>query len=100
MKKGVRNQEPQQLPIIQDEKSNIQNISKGSVLEYRIKRLLFYMGYYAQTNILIKTSPEEPNTTITDLDVCRFSFAIDFSHSIKWVDCKSGTPTSCNILDG
>lgn len=95
MKKGGRNQEPQQLPIIQDEKSNIQNISKGSVLEYRIKRLLFYMGYYAQTNILIKTSPEEPNTTITDLDVYGFSFAIDFSHSIKWVDCKSG---NTNIL--
>lgn len=69
--------------------------TKGLLLEYRIKRLLFHMGYYAQSNILLKTSPYLPNDDITDLDVYGYYFMPDFSYSAKWVDCKSG---NTNVL--
>lgn len=95
MKRDSRGQDPQQLTIIQKNEHNMPNISKGALLEYRIKRLLFHMGYYAQTNVVIKTSPQQPNATITDLDVYGFSFAMDFSHTVKWVDCKAG---NANVL--
>lgn len=93
MKKEHTNNNPQQLTMIPDENkenSYFKNISKGTMLEYRIKRLLFHMGYYAQTNVVIKTSPQQPNDNITDLDVYGYSFSPDFSRTIKWVDCKAG----------
>ena len=34
-----------------DNKSN-----KGGILEYRLKRLLFHMGNYSHTNIVLKTN--------------------------------------------
>lgn len=71
------------------------NFNKGEILEYRIKRLLFHMGYYAQTNVILKTSQELPNDIITDLDVYGYIFTSDFSKSITWVDCKSG---NANVL--
>jgi hypothetical protein len=77
------------------DKTTNKKTSKGYLLEYRIKRLLFYMGYYTQTNILIKTSSQQPNDIVTDLDVYGFYFLPDFTHSISWVDCKSG---NANIL--
>lgn len=34
------------------------NVSKGDLLEYRIKRLFFFMGYYVNNNIFIQTSQD------------------------------------------
>lgn len=68
-----------------DNKSN-----KGEILEYRLKRLLFHMGNYSHTNIVLKTNSPEENIHITDLDVYGINFENDFSYSTVWADCKSG----------
>ena len=71
---------------IEGNKGNI----KGEFLEYRMKRLLFHMGYYTNTNIMLKTKSLNENQSITDLDVYGVNFMNDFSNTITWVDCKSG----------
>lgn len=98
MKKRNIDSDSQQLSLVQEKElgQNQKEIrSKGTLLEYRIKRLLFHMGYYVQTNVIVKTSTQLPNDNITDLDVYGHLFLPDFSYSVKWVDCKSG---NANIL--
>ncbi|ARV04157.1 MULTISPECIES: hypothetical protein [Enterococcus] len=65
-------------------------INKGNQLEFRAKRLLFYMGYYAVHNILIKSSNDIIFEEITDLDVIGLKYTSDFRSNRVWVDCKSG----------
>lgn len=74
---------------------NSNQVEKGLLLEYRIKRLLFHMGYFPQNNIVIKTTSQESNDIITDLDVYGIQFHSDFSYATTWVDCKSG---KANVL--
>ncbi|EPR12046.1 hypothetical protein [Ruminiclostridium papyrosolvens] len=71
---------------------NINNlqVSSGSLLEYRIKRLLFAMGYYSKVGILIKTTQDDLADTITDLDVFGTYIHKDFTSRTIWADCKSG----------
>lgn len=69
---------------------NTTEISKGDLLEYRLKRLLFHMGNYAQTNIILKADTQEPCEVITDFDVLGIAFLNDFSSHTTWADCKSG----------
>lgn len=66
-------------------------VSKGNMLEYRIKRLLFHMGYFTKTNIFIKTSTDEDSDPITDLDVYGVSVLNNFTTKTLWADCKSGS---------
>lgn len=68
----------------------IQNMNKGDLLEYQIKRLFFFMGYFPKTNIIIQTSSDEPYDVVTDLDVYGIYIHIDFSKKTIWSDCKSG----------
>ncbi len=70
--------------------NNSKEISKGESLEFRLKRLLYHMGYFTQTNVILKTAPQEPCDVITDLDVLGTLFLSDFSMQTTWVDCKSG----------
>lgn len=65
-------------------------IPKGDMLEYRIKRLLFHMGYFPKTNIFIKSSTDDSADPITDLDVYGISVLNNFSTKTLWADCKSG----------
>lgn len=62
----------------------------GELLEFRTKRLLFHMGYYPRSNIIIKTSLDEESETITDLDVYGIYVHKDFRTKKVWVDCKAG----------
>ena len=48
------------------ENSMVKNVNKGELLEYQIKRLFFFMGYFPKTNIIIQTSSDEPYDTVTD----------------------------------
>lgn len=66
------------------------SISKGDRLEYRIKRLLFYMGYYPKVGVLLKTDQSNLADTITDLDVMGIYVHKDFKFNTVWADCKSG----------
>ena len=50
-----------------DNKSN-----KGEILEYRLKRLLFHMGNYSHTNIVLKTNEHIDNVIFVKNNV-RFS---------------------------
>lgn len=75
-----------------ESKNNFNNEASdtGNLLEYRIKRLLFYMGYFPVIGILLKTSQEEDSETVTDLDVFGVYIHKDFRQKTIWVDCKSG----------
>ncbi|MFL2077169.1 hypothetical protein [Marinilactibacillus psychrotolerans] len=64
--------------------------NKGAQLEFRSKRLLFHMGYYAAHGILIKTSNDLDSEEITDLDVLGIKYTSDFRSNKIWLDCKSG----------
>ena len=37
------------------ENSMVKKVNKGELLEYQIKRLFFFIGYFPKTNIIIKT---------------------------------------------
>lgn len=66
------------------------NVSAGTSLEYRLKRLIYYMGYFPKVGIIMKTSQDETAVTITDLDVLGIYMHKDFTSKSIWVDCKSG----------
>lgn len=65
-------------------------ISNGTILEYRIKRLAFNLGYYSKVGLNLKTANDEEADTITDLDVYGVYVHKDFSVKTLWADCKSG----------
>lgn len=67
------------------------NTSKGDILEYRMKRLLFYMGYYPKVGVILKTDQGNYSDTITDLDVMGIYIHKDFRLTSLWTDCKSGS---------
>lgn len=68
----------------------LEDIPKGEMLEFRIKRLLFHMGYFPTKGVYIKTSFDEYQDDITDLDVYGVYIHKDFRRKTIWVDCKSG----------
>jgi len=76
------------------DKSRAQNdnrISKGDLLEYRLKRLIFAMGYFPKIGVMLKTSQDdEQSDMITDLDVYGFYIHKNFASKTIWADCKSG----------
>mgnify|MGYP000398397254 CR=1 FL=1 len=74
---------------IENSKMNIK-ISKGELLEFRIKRLLFSMGYFCKIGVIINADRSEFSDNITDLDVLGFSMHKDFTCKSIWADCKSG----------
>lgn len=74
------------------------SISKGEYLEYRIKRLFFFMGYYANNNIFVQTSQDEPFDIVTDLDVYGIYMHNDFNVKRIWADCKSGNANELNRI--
>jgi hypothetical protein len=79
--------------LIQEEKmtkKNSKEVSKGHLLEYRLKRLIFSMGYFPKIGIVLKTSQEEPSDDITDLDVYGFYIHKNFASKTIWADCKAG----------
>ena len=78
------------------ENSMVKNVNKGELLEYQIKRLFFFMGYFPKTNIIIQTSSDEPYDTVTDLDVYGIYIHSDFSKKTIWSDCKSGAAQEIN----
>lgn len=65
-------------------------VTKGDYLEFRMKRLLFHMGYYTKIGIILRTAQDSSADTITDLDVIGFYVNKDFKASSVWADCKSG----------
>lgn len=69
---------------------NNTNINKGDLLEFRLKRLLFFMGYIPKVGIKIKVNDDSKSDDITDLDVIGISINRDFQIISTWVDCKSG----------
>lgn len=77
-------------------KGSARDIGKGEMLEYQMKRLFFFMGYYTKTNIVIQTTSDEPFDVVTDLDVYGNYIHLDFSQKTIWADCKSGAAQEVN----
>ncbi|MEK3742410.1 hypothetical protein ACTID9_07205 [Brevibacillus fluminis] len=71
--------------------SGNENLPKGYLLEYRMKRLLFYMGYFPKVGIDIRTTYDDSSDKITDLDVYGIYVHRNFARKTIWVDCKSGS---------
>lgn len=88
------NKNPKEADI--KENNPVKNISKGELLEYQIKRLFFFMGYFSKANIIIQTSSDEPYDIVTDLDVYGIYIHSDFSQKTIWADCKSGAAQEIN----
>lgn len=65
-------------------------VSNGDQLEYRLKRLMFGMGYFSKVGVIIKTSADEKSDMITDLDVYGHYIHKNFAIKTLWADCKSG----------
>lgn len=66
------------------------SIPDGTILEFRLRRLLFYMGYLPKGNIQIRTSQDTDGLEVTDLDAFGVYIQKDFNSKNIWVDCKSG----------
>lgn len=66
-------------------------LDKGDLLEYRIKRLFFAMGYFSKIGVLVTTSQDDNSDPITDLDVYGIYLHKNFSKKTIWADCKSGS---------
>lgn len=77
---------------------SIFDANKGELLEYQMKRLFFFMGYYVKTNINIQTSSDEPYDVVTDLDVYGNYIHKDFLKKTIWADCKSGDAQEINRI--
>lgn len=77
-------------------KERLRDISNGEMLEYQMKRLFFFMGYYTKTNIVIQTTSDESYDIVTDLDVYGNYIHLDFSQKTIWADCKSGAAQEIN----
>lgn len=85
------------LSQIENKKTSlIKNVNKGELLEYQIKRLFFFMGYFSKSNIIIQTSSDMPYDIVTDLDVYGVYIHSDFSKKTIWADCKSGAAQEIN----
>ncbi|MFE4714624.1 hypothetical protein ACFRAM_27600 [Paenibacillus sp. NPDC056722] len=66
------------------------SIAEGYLLEYRIKRLMFYMGYFSTIGIDLRSDYDANSDKITDLDVYGVYVHKDFTTKTIWADCKSG----------
>jgi len=71
-------------------RSQAKEIQKGNLLEYRLKRLMFFMGYFSKVGVYIKTNQDEMCDTITDLDVFGYYIHKNFAIKTLWADCKAG----------
>jgi len=65
-------------------------VAKGYQLEYRIKRLAFFMGYFPKVGVELRTTYDNESDVITDLDVYGIYVHKDFTNKTLWADCKSG----------
>lgn len=106
-KRKNTDENPEQMILFEDkvitdtsiqDNSAIKSMNKGELLEYQIKRLFFFMGYFPITNIIIQTSTDEPYDIVTDLDVYGIYVHSDFSKKTIWSDCKSGTAQEINRI--
>ena len=79
----------QQMSLFEDT-NKVKNVSKGVLLEFRLHRLLFFMGYFTKRGIIMKTSADDLADEITDLDAYGTYIHKDFSVKRIWADCKSG----------
>lgn len=86
------NSQKEQLSIFEDvgPMETVKKINKGDLLEFRIQRLLFFMGYFTKRGIIMKTSADDSADEITDLDAYGIYIHKDFSSKRIWADCKSG----------
>lgn len=80
----------EQLYIEEMGNSKEKALSKGALLEYRIQRLFFAMGYYTKTGIIVKSGQDAGADVITDLDVYGIYIHKNFTSKRIWADCKSG----------
>lgn len=89
-KKDMSPQEETVSQKLENSSKPSKTVNRGVLLEYRIQRLLFHMGYFSKVGIELRTSQEIDSEIITDLDVYGVYIHKDFRYKTVWADCKSG----------
>jgi|GEM_PF-2440753 len=69
-------------------------ISEGEILEYRMQRLFFYLGYFTRRRITLKSYFYPEKSDITDLDIIGITFSNNFYPNVIIGECKSGAKES------
>jgi hypothetical protein len=65
-------------------------VDAGIILEYRIKKLLFYQGYLSRNHLTLRSYFYPDTVDVTDIDAVGFRFTSNFDPEILICECKSG----------
>ena len=65
-------------------------IEEGTIYEYQLKRLYFYMGNFARRGVTVRPLFEPGGIKIADVDVLGFRFLAGFRPHLTIGECKSG----------
>jgi len=66
------------------------NIPKSTLLEYRMKKLLYYRGFLARRNLSLRSYFYPETVDVTDIDVLGIRFSDNFHPELVICECKSG----------
>ncbi|MDD4126775.1 MAG: hypothetical protein PHV39_03705 [Methanomicrobium sp.] len=74
-------------------------MDEGTLLEYRIQRLLFHKGYTTRRSLPLRTYFYPDEIDLTDIDVYAIKFDEEFNEIKTIVECKSGTSKNVKSFD-
>lgn len=60
------------------------------VLEYRVRRLFFYQGFFSRSHLTLKSYFYPESVDVTDIDVLGIRFSTSFNPEVTICECKSG----------
>ena len=60
------------------------------ILEYRVKKLLFYQGYFSRNHLTLRSYFYPDIVDVTDIDAVGIRFTPNFSPEVVVCECKSG----------
>jgi hypothetical protein len=66
------------------------SLEEGTIYEYRLKRLYFYMGNFARRGVTVRPLFEPGSIKIADVDVLGLKFSAGFRPHLTIGECKSG----------
>lgn len=74
-------------------------MDEGTLLEYRVARLLFHKGYVTRTSLPLRTYFYPDEIDLTDIDVYGIKFDEEFRETIVITECKSGVSKNTPEFD-
>ena len=65
-------------------------IDDGIILEYRIKKLLFHLGYFSRNHLTLRSYFYPEVIDVTDIDALGVKFSSNFNCEMVICECKTG----------